>query len=197
MMKKTIHVVRGLAGMALLIMPIILLTYTIAVRAAGKTPTVFGYSFSIVVTPSMEDVLPVGSVLLSREIQPDEELAVGDIITYHGTVGSYAGKRITHRVERVETDNAGEEVIITKGTNNLEEDPPIRREQVECVLVMSVLQLGWLYQLLSKPFGFAIVIVVPILAIIAMEGYSLIRLFRRDKGEDEWDGNEKEKPGKV
>ena len=184
--------IKRIVRIVLLTLPIVLLVYAIASKAVGKTPTLFGYSMSVVVTPSMQDILPVGSIILSREVQPEDELREGDIITYHGTVGTYYGKRITHRIERIEENDAGEVAIVTKGTNNPTEDPPIDREQVESVLVKRIIRLGRFYEFVTQPIGFVVVIVLPILAVITAEGICFIRIFRRDGEEDV--SNENGKP---
>ncbi len=72
-------------------------------------PRAFGYQPYMVVSASMQQSFPVGSLIFVRDAQP-EEIQVGDPITF--TSGTLT---ITHRVVGIDYENR---VFTTKGDNN-------------------------------------------------------------------------------
>lgn len=72
-------------------------------------PRAFGYQPYMVVSASMQQAFPVGSLIFVRDAQP-EDISVGDPITF--TSGTLT---ITHRVIEIDEQNR---IFITKGDNN-------------------------------------------------------------------------------
>ncbi len=92
----------------------------VAIWSSNGLPKVFfGYSAFTVLTSSMEDVIPKGSLIVTKQVPP-EELKIGDDISY------LAGETtvITHRIIGIEPDylEQGQLGFRTKGTMNLEPD---------------------------------------------------------------------------
>lgn len=94
-------------------------------KRQNKSPTFFGYSFSIVITGSMEPDIRVGELLIVRETAP-ESIEVGDDILFVGQSGAVQGMHIVHRVVEKGTDEAGL-YFRTKGTNNPVADTDVVR----------------------------------------------------------------------
>lgn len=79
-------------------------------------PRAFGYQPYMVVSASMQQVFPVGSLIFVTDAQP-EDISVGDPITF--TSGTLT---ITHRVMEIDEENR---VFTTKGdSNNVAEQVP-------------------------------------------------------------------------
>ena len=77
--------------------------------AAFLLPRAFGYQPYMVVSASMQQTFPVGSLIFVRDITP-EEVQVGDPVTFRsGTLS------ITHRVIAIDRANR---TFTTKGDNN-------------------------------------------------------------------------------
>ncbi|MBQ4397892.1 MAG: signal peptidase I [Clostridia bacterium] len=72
-------------------------------------PRLFGYQPYMVVSASMQQSFPVGSLIFVRDASP-EEIQVGDPITF--TAGSLV---VTHRVIAIDSENR---VFTTKGDSN-------------------------------------------------------------------------------
>lgn len=172
-LKSGIRVFKRIFFILFLILPIILITYTLAIRASGGIPSVFGYSLNIVITPSMQDVLPVGSVILSRDYDGESELHVGEIVTYLGEDGTFAGKMITHEVRSVTVNDDGETVIVTKGTQNAVADTPIRPDMIRSVYICKIVELGKFYEFVANPIGFILLCIIPILIFIVYELFEI------------------------
>lgn len=85
-------------------------------KKEGRSPTFFGYSFSIVATGSMEPEIPVGSLLIVKSAVI-ETVEVGDNIVFIALGGSVAGERVVHEVIVKGYDEQGL-YFITKGKNN-------------------------------------------------------------------------------
>ena len=110
-----------------------------------SVPRLLGYSCYVVSSGRMEPELPVGSVVYTAPVEP-EEIRAGDIITFRR-----AGGAVTHRV----TENRREErELSSKGDANAREDPlPVPYEAVEGRVFVSIPGLGALYPLFSGTGG--------------------------------------------
>ena len=81
-----------------------------------------GLSYFEVLTPSMQSVLPVGSLVVDKHTEP-ENIQVGDIITYWRS----DNETVTHEVISIVDDYEGTGMrgFQTKGRDNPEPDPDI------------------------------------------------------------------------
>ena len=84
---------------------------------------------SYAATGSMKPVLDVGSNGIRIEPQSDEEINVGDIISF-----KQSGDLIVHRVIEKGTDREGV-YFITKGDNNSVDDGKVRFSQIKYITV--------------------------------------------------------------
>ena len=141
------------------------LALTLISRVNGETPSVFGYTIYRVSSASMTPFLQVGDIILCRECDP-MTLQDGDIITYNGTSGDLAGKRVTHRVVQEPYQNAadGQYYLVTKGDDNPIEDTPIRISQVTGKMQRKLGLLKHLYDFFITPWGLLTILALIILA---------------------------------
>ena len=88
-------------------------------------PTIFGVRPMIVVSGSMEPVLPVGSLVVTKAVTADE-VEVGDVVGYW-TGNRFIGINpiILHRVIAIT-----EEGYLLKGDNNETADPIMKQERI-------------------------------------------------------------------
>lgn len=101
---------------------VVTLCLLIIVISKGYHPSLFGYQILRVLTQSMVPTLEENSLILIKEVPP-EEIEVGDIITFVSEDPDLLGFYNTHRVNRIEIDpETGEEYYITKGDLNTMED---------------------------------------------------------------------------
>lgn len=153
---------------------ILVLVFSLISKTNKKTPKFFGYSFYVIATPSMKGVLDVGSVIICKEYDKSYEINVGDIITYQGEEDTFAGKTITHKVIDTREEN-GQKYYTTKGVANTSSDPEIREDQIIGKFVYKTIVLSFLYSILSTTYGFALLVVVPILYMIINEIISMAK----------------------
>jgi signal peptidase I len=87
--------------------------------ASGGKGTIFGYTYMNVISSSMQSVLPKGSLVIVKEVDP-KSIAVGNDITFINS----EQMSVTHRVVSIMEDyeGTGERGFETKGVNNDEAD---------------------------------------------------------------------------
>jgi signal peptidase I len=101
----------------------------IKAKNENKPLSLFGYSFSIVVSSSMEPEIRVGDLLAVKGYD-FYAVQTGDTIVYtnQDTSSSIYGQNVVHQVVEVGEDENGR-YLITKGVNNSEADRLAVREE--------------------------------------------------------------------
>lgn len=135
---------------------VIILVFT---RIQGKTPQIFGYQILRISSGSMSPELEVGDIILSKRVKDVTSLEVGDVITYNGEFGSYAGKSITHKVITEPYEVNGTIYLQTKGVANNYIDPEISESQVVGKMICVIPFLGAVYGFFMTKWGLAVVLV--------------------------------------
>lgn len=184
-MKEKKSVLKKIANVLLTVVIILLavvIAFTIFVRITGNTPTLFGYSILRVSTGSMEPELMVGDVILTKEVDDVNSLAVGDVITYKGTIGEYADMLITHQIVKAPYEENGTTYVVTKGIANEIEDKPVPVDRITSKLVCKIPFLDALYSFFLTPWGLLTAVALIILA-FAGEFWNIYKLSRSEKEE--------------
>jgi signal peptidase I len=133
----------------------------------------------IVQSGSMEPAIRMGSVVVAK---PMDSYKAGDIITFELKGSEYP---VTHRIQDIGVVE-GKRYYITKGDANEEEDQTeIRKEDIFGKVLVAVPYLGYAINFAQKPIGFALVIIIPGLIIIADEVKKIIREVKKDKKKKE------------
>lgn len=143
---------------------------TLQVMTKGYV-NLFGYSMFRVVTGSMEPTIPVGSLLISKQV-PMESIYVGDIICFRARESAIFGHMMTHRVVEVYPALEGGIQFLTKGDANL---------SVDGYLVSQVNFVGkviWhtgdgsflatVFALLTNKIGFFTIIIFPCMVLASL-----------------------------
>lgn len=117
----------------------------------------------------------VGDVILVQEVDDIYSLAVGDVITYHGTIGEYSDMPITHQIVKAPYEEDGTTYVVTKGIANDVEDQPVAVSQIAGKLVCKIPFLDWVYGFFLTPFGLLSAIALIIFA-FAGEFWNIYRL---------------------
>src|SRR5699024_2901583 len=125
------------AGVLLLILGLSTITIVPPARVGGMPLTVL--------TGSMRPHLPPGTLVVIKPV-PDEEISVGDVITFQIESGKPAVA--THRVIERSVDSASGEVrFTTQGDANNTPDPePVQPVQVRGKVWYAIPYLGWANQ---------------------------------------------------
>ncbi|WP_285758144.1 signal peptidase I [Nocardiopsis ansamitocini] len=110
----------------------------------------------IVLSGSMEPTIPVGSVVISRPVDP-AELRVNDVITFtHGSPAQTDAfdpansPLVTHRVVQIETTPQGR-VFHTQGdANDVRDDPPVTAADVHGRVWYHIPYFGYAQQAMTQ-----------------------------------------------
>lgn len=96
MVKKVlIKIVSGISIAIVILAMVVIIMGTIAIRQ-GKLMNAFGYSYSIVASPSMEPAIKTGAIIISKHVD-FEDLEVNDVVIYRS---EKFNRYIVHRVIR-------------------------------------------------------------------------------------------------
>ncbi len=129
----------------------------------NNVPPLFGTY--VIITPSMVPTIKVQDAIIVTRINP-KNLNVGDIITFRSTDARYAGYTITHRIQKITTNEEGERMFITKGDNNaLSDSSPVLESNICGKVLLKIPKLGKFQKFLYKPLGFFLIIVLPLFII--------------------------------
>ena len=165
---------------------ILYLAFILIQRISGNQ-SIFGYRIFSVATGSMIPEYNINDVLAIKEINTDE-LKVGDDITYLGNKLDVNGRIVTHRIIEIKEEN-GEKIYITKGINNIAEDPSINDSQIYGKVVEKIPVITEINHIVKNQYGFFFLIFVPLVAVIFLEIADTITEMKRDKKDKEAEEN--------
>ncbi len=144
----------------------------------GERPSISLYT---IVSPSMEPFIKVYDVIINRKIKPNEELKVGDVITFYSSSLNTDGYTITHRIYDIKISE-GKTYYITKGDNNQSVDVgSITRENIVGKMVYKINGLGKIQFFLSSRLGWVLIILIPALCFILYDLNRLNKVFKIKK----------------
>ncbi|MFW6117098.1 MAG: signal peptidase I [Thermoproteota archaeon] len=154
------------------ITPIIGLATSIAILLLFYRPiSLLGDTrYEPVYTSSMKPVIPVGSLVVIKPVDP-ETLKTGDIICFKISEST----SVTHRVV-----NITQEGYITKGDAN--EDPDqwrVKKEDLIGKVICSIPYLGHLIYFVRSPIGFILLIIIPTATLIVLEVRDIIKELKK------------------
>lgn len=136
----------------------------------------------VIVSPSMVPTIMVNDAIVVRR-EEGVELGIGDIITFSSVDPSYPGLTVTHRIVGKQKSQNGGYIFRTKGDNNNIEDPAlVNEDNVYGRVILKIPKLGYVRQFLLTSYGFAVGIVIPLLAVIVSD---ILKFFKRDKKMEE------------
>lgn len=142
-----------------------------------ENKAIFGYRTYTVASNSMYPVLEFGDVILVKEIEFDD-IEIGDIITYKGTVGEFKGKIITHEVVDKEIED-GKVTLKMKGRANTGYDPLVHSDQIYGKLKYKFIVISIISKIIKTDLGFIFIVFIPIVALIWLEVLNFIKETKR------------------
>lgn len=165
--KIRINIIKAIAKILIKVMKIFLticcILFILVVfmqRITDSNGSLGGYRIFTVITGSMLPKYSIGDVVICKEVDVTE-IQKGDAIVYKGTKGELSGKIIMHEVIGINEDSRGNISFHTKGTNNNEEDPEVKEEQVYGLVVVKSIVLSILYKLATNIYAsFAIILIL-------------------------------------
>lgn len=155
--------------LSLILVLILIMNLTIVIKAyinPDRIPSFLGKKLFIVETDSMKPLFNGGDLIVTKNVDV-KDLKVGDVISYR------EGKVVvTHRIEKINTEE-DKLSFITKGdANNTEDIKPVSAESVESIYWFRVRNMGKVSMFMQTPIGMMIFIGLPVLGFIA---YDILR----------------------
>ena len=133
-----------------LILMLMLLTASYTMRA------VFGVRPILVVSDSMKNYMPRGSVIL---IKRSRAYKIGDVITFK--FKNVPGNLISHRIKNIK-EVGGVKLFYTKGDSNNFSDPvPVSEREIIGKAFFVISRIGGLILLIFKPWVIFVVYYIP------------------------------------
>ena len=119
----------------------------------------------------------VNSIALTKQVTSLDEIAVGDVITYHMESDNGRDLRITHRI--IAIDN---EKIYTKGDNNYVDDGfYLTMDNVEAKVITVFNQTAWIAARWQTTAGKVMLISIPVCMILLSSTIKLLRSSRKEE----------------
>ena len=149
----------------------------------------FGCYFYYVTTNSMEPDIKTGSFIIAKETEADK-LNVGDVISFVSSDPDISGLINTHNIHEINTNDNGELVFTTMGSNNPYPDEyPVYAQDIRGKLIFKSYAIGRIFNILSKRWVSFSITVVPILVIVFINFVDLVKIINffpdDDKKENE------------
>lgn len=174
----------------LLIVAVVLGAFLVRSSSGGKPFSFAGYSAFTVLTSSMEDVIPKGSLVITKSVDANT-LQIGDDITFMSGPTS----TITHRIVDIEEKYAetGERAFKTKGTMNKQEDDWVPAVNVVGKVVYHNKTIGDAANFIKTNWPFVLFVVIVLVVLF----YVLKRVFREDNSDDDSKPRKKKDETKI
>lgn len=175
--------IKGILSAIILLITSVLVILLFVTKLSGGTPEIFGYQILRISSPSMEPELQIGDIILSASVDDITTVKEGDIITYDGEFGDYAGKSITHEVVVAPYVSDGTYYLQTKGSANTYADPEITENQVTGKMVCKLTVFSAVYNFFATPWG--LIVILGFLAILFInEAFALRQLIKENDDEE-------------
>lgn len=164
------------------IVVVLLLIVILVQKVTNNNLSVGGFRIFMVVSKSMMNDYRVGDILVSKSVTEDE-INIGDNVTYLGKKKELKGLIITHQVIKKEKRD-GTTYFVTKGIANSVPDPEISYDQVYGKIVYKMVFLSMLGRLLNNQVSYYLIFLIVGL-IVSIEIVSSIFDSKEEEEEDE------------
>lgn len=174
--KQIFSLIGNIIYWLLLFFSICILIFGIIGQKNNKQLKLFGYSFSVVVTPSMEDTINVNDIIIVKD-SDFKEIKEQDIIVYYN---SSANINVVHRVIKINDDGS----LVTKGDNNSSPDSIFTTEANYIGKVVSYGSYLGLGKLLTNSKSVIFIVLILIFLYILIINIKNIFKINKEKNEE-------------
>ena len=148
----------------------------IKIRAAKGDYSAPMFNAYVVLSGSMIPAIDIKDIVVTKKV-PQEELEVGDVITFISPDTRYGGISITHRIiDKHYDDSLGSYTYRTQGdNNNVADSVLVPNNNILGKVILKVPKLGYLQDILSSKGGMIIVVIIPCLVILS---YDIMKILK-------------------
>lgn len=163
----------------LLIVGAAMFYFNTKVKAYDKKGLEYTTPFGLytIISGSMEPNVEVYDVVIAID-EDINKIKIGDVITFISTWDINYGMTITHRVIDISRTEMGEVQLTTKGDNNPTSDgSTVTQKNLVGKVVGRIPQLGRLQFFLATKMGWFLVVFIPAIIIIILDGMKILKLY--------------------
>lgn len=149
----------------------------IKIRAAKGDYTAPVFNAYVVLSGSMIPAIQVKDIVVTKKIA-EEELKIGDIITFISPDTRLGGISVTHRIiDKLYDESQGIYTYRTQGdANNVSDAVPVPNENILGKVILKIPKLGYLQDILASKGGLIVLVLIPCLTILS---YDIMKVFKR------------------
>lgn len=174
--KQIFNLIGNVIYWLLLIFSLCILIFGIISQKNNKQLKIFGYSFSVVITPSMEDTINVNDIIIVKDYD-FKEIKENDIIVYYN---NSANINVVHRVIKINDDGS----LVTQGDNNSTPDSIFTTESNYIGKVVSYGSYLGLGKLLTNSKSVIFIVLILIFAYILVINIKNIFKINQEKNKE-------------
>jgi len=139
-------------------------------------PITGNFKLLVVKSGSMEPSINTGGLVI---VKPVDEYKIGDVVSF-GEI-TKTKDLTTHRIHDIRVVS-GEVFYITKGdANNAPDQTEIRKKDIVGKVLFDIPYLGFAIDFAKKPIGFALIIIIPAVAIVVDEIKKIFKEVKKKK----------------
>ena len=142
----------------LYVIAILFLIVIVVQRFSNNALSVGGFRVFTIVSESMKGKYEIGDVLVSKRVE-EEDIKIGDDVTYQGTQSNLKGLVITHRVIDIK-EYEGKKYFVTKGIDNDIEDPMITYKQIYGKVIYKTIIFSFLSKLMLDRVSYYVIFIL-------------------------------------
>ena len=179
---KPLNIILGIIKFIVYAFLVLLLITILVQKISQNNKTIGGFMIFTVASESMVGEYNVGDIIITKQV-PEEELKVGDNITYIGSEGAVKGLVITHKLIEI-YEESGEKLYVPKGLANPVPDEPIVYGQIYGKVVYKTAILSYIGRIINNKYVYYISFIV-IGLIVSIE---IVAAIFESKREDDANG---------
>lgn len=179
LVSKFLSVVCSIILVVLLIIGGMMFFFNVKSKAYQKNGMEYTSPFGLytIVSGSMEPNIEVYDVVVAAETDIST-IRVGDVVTFISNWSVNSGVTVTHRVVEIATTENGEYQLTTKGDNNQAIDGGyVTQRNLIGKVVGRIPQLGQLQFFLATKIGWFLIVFIPALIVIILDGIKIFKLY--------------------
>lgn len=149
----------------------------IKIRAAKGDYSAPVFNAYVVLSGSMLPTIKVKDIVVTKKVA-EEDLEVGDIITFISPDTRFGGISVTHRIiDKYYDDSLGAYSYRTQGdNNNVADSVLVPNANILGKVILKIPKLGYLQDILSSKGGLIIVVIIPCLVILS---YDIMKVLKK------------------
>lgn len=169
--KRKLNILGNILFYFILLLALMIVFFVLQVKLTGDAPSIFGNKLYAVLSGSMEPSIPIGSLIVVRNVDTDR-LMTKDVITFNHLD---SGKIITHRIIKI-TENGNERYFTTRGdANDTNDFESVKYVNVIGKVVFTIPFVGSVIDFANTKNGMLFLVIIPGFLLLVLEIQKLFK----------------------